>query len=102
MQCSKCGEITKCIVDRRAKPRTLHGGKIVMVTQEGTDLEVYLHDISVDGIGIDIPAKTMRSSKLKKGRRVKFKCNWNPGLFTNGSFVVNNIKDQRIGVEKDG
>ena len=73
-----------------------------MVTQAGTDLEVSLHDLSVDGIGIDMPAKTLRSSNIKEGRQVRFKCSWNRRLITNGSFVVSNIKDQRVGVEKVG
>jgi hypothetical protein len=102
MRCTNCGEVTTCMIDRRARPRTLQGGKLMMVTQGGIDLEVSLHDHSVDGIGIDIPAKTLRSSNIKAGRQVRFKCSWNPRLINNGSFVVNNIKDQRIGVEKVG
>ena len=102
VRCTKCGEVTTCLVDRRAKPRTLQGGKLLMVTQGGTDLEVSLHDISVDGIGIDMPAKTLRSRNIKEGRQVRFKCSWNPRLINNASFVVSNIKDQRVGVEKVG
>jgi len=73
-----------------------------MITPGGVDMEVSFHDISVNGIGIDMPVKTIRSSNLKAGRRVRFKCNWNPRLVNNSNFVVNNIKDQRIGVEKVG
>jgi hypothetical protein len=102
VRCTKCGEVTTCMIDRRARPRTLQGGKLLMVTQGGTDLEVRLHDISVDGIGIDMPAKTLRSRNIKEGRQVRFKCSWNPRLINNGSFVVSNIKDQRVGVEKVG
>ncbi len=100
MRCTNCGEVTTCMIDRRARPRTLQGGKLLMVTQGGADLEVSLHDLSVDGIGIDIPVKTLRSNNIKAGRQVRFKCSWNPRLINNRSFVVNNIKDQRIGVEK--
>ena len=99
MRCLKCGEMTKCILDRRCKARELHGGKIVMVTQGGKNLEVFLHDISVDGIGIDLPVKALRAGKITAGRQVRFKCSWSPGLL-NGSFIVNNIKDQRIGIQK--
>ncbi len=99
MRCLKCGEITKCILDRRSKARELHGGKIVMVTQGGRNLEVFLHDISVDGIGIELPVKALRARKMTTGRQVRFKCSWNPSLL-NGSFIVNNIKDQRIGIQK--
>lgn len=73
-----------------------------MITPGGVDMEVSFHDISVDGIGIDMPVKILRSSNLKAGRRVRFKCSWNPRLVNNSNFVVNNIKDQRIGVEKVG
>lgn len=102
MRCINCGEITTCLIDRRARPRNLQDGKLIMITQAGVDFEVSLHDISANGIGIDIPVKTLRSSNLKAGRPVRFKCSWNPKLVNNGSFVVNNIKDQRIGVEKVG
>jgi hypothetical protein len=99
MRCSGCGEITRCLLDRRAKSRDICSGKIVMITEGGEHLEVHLHDISADGISIDIPVKVMRSRKLKTGRKVRFKCNWNPRLFTNGSFMVRNVKDQRIGLK---
>lgn len=102
MRCTKCGEVTRCIIDRRSKTRELQSGKLIMVTQGGRDLEVYLHDISVDGIGIDMPVKTLRSRKITEGRQVHFKCSWNPGLLNSGRFVVSNIKDQRIGIEKVG
>ncbi len=101
MRCLKCGEMTKCILDRRSKARELHGGKIVMVTQGGRNLEVFLHDISVDGIGIDLPVKALRTRKITAGRQVRFKCSWSPGLL-NGSFIVSNVKDQRIGIRKVG
>ena len=67
----------------------------------GKELEVFLHDISIDGIGVDLPVKALRSGKLTTGREVRFKCSWNPQL-TNGNFVVNNVKNQRVGVEKVG
>ena len=67
----------------------------------GKELEVFLHDISIDGIGVDLPVKVLRSGKLTKGHQVRFKCGWNPRLI-NGSFVVNNVKGQRLGVEKTG
>ncbi len=73
-----------------------------MITEGGRHLEVYLHDISVNGIGINIPVKILRSRKLKTGRKVRFKCNWNPKLFNSGSFMVHSIKDQRIGIKKVG
>ena len=73
-----------------------------MITQGGRNLDVFLQDISASGVGLDIPIKTLRSRKLTAGRRVRFKCNWNPRLFDSGNFVVNNIKGQRIGVQKVG
>ena len=100
MKCPKCAEVTKCILNRRTKPRELQSGKILMVTG-GKELEVFLHDISIDGIGVDLPVKALRYGKLTTGREVRFKCNWNPRLI-NGNFVVNNVKDQRVGVEKVG
>jgi len=98
IKCYKCAEVTGCLLDRRLKPREIQNGKILMVTG-GRELEVFLHDISIDGIGVDMPVKTLRSGKLTEGRQVRFKCSWNPRLI-NGNFVVNNVKGQRIGVEK--
>ncbi len=100
MKCPKCAKVTKCILNRRTKLRELQSGKILMVTG-GRELEVFLHDISIDGIGVDLPVKAIRSGKLTTGRQVHFKCNWNPRLI-NGSFVVNNVTGQRLGVEKVG
>jgi hypothetical protein len=100
MKCSKCSEVTRCILDRRTKPRELQSGKVLMLTG-GKELEVFLHDISIDGIGVDLPVRALRSGKLTTGREVRFKCSWNPRLI-NGNFVVNNVKDQRVGVEKVG
>jgi len=100
IRCTKCAEITCCILDRRVKPREQQSGKILMVTGE-RKLEVFLHDISMNGIGIDLPVKALRSGKLTTGRQVSFKCSWNPRL-ANGNFIVNNIDGQRLGVEKTG
>ncbi len=100
VKCSKCTEVTSCILDRRLKPREIQSGKVVMVTG-GKELEVFLHDISIDGIGVDLPVKALRSGKLTTGHQVHFKCSWNSRLI-NGNFVVNNVKGQRVGVEKIG
>ncbi len=102
IRCSACGEVTKCILDRRARRREQHSGKIIMITQGGRNLDVFLHDISASGVGLDIPIKALRSRKITAGRRVRFKCSWNPHLFNNGNFVISNINGQRIGVQKIG
>ncbi len=71
-----------------------------MITDEGKEMDVNLYDISMEGIGFDIPIRAARAGSVKIGQEVRFRCSWNPRLFGNASFVVKNNKSQRIGAKK--
>lgn len=100
MRCHKCGVITRCILNRRAAPRGLQGGKVNMITNEGNEFEVNVHDISRHGVGLSIPVKASRARKIAKGQQVRFNCRWNPSLMGSSRFVVMSNDGQRIGVKK--
>lgn len=97
IRCYKCGAVTKSQLNRRLQPRQQQSGKAIMVTKNGEELEINLHDISQGGLGFDIAFTAVRKISLKQA--VQFKCNWNPRLLDQGRFLVKNIKGQRIGVQ---
>ena len=98
VRCHKCDQITNCVLDRREKRREMQAGRVVMVSPNGTELQVDLHDISVKGIGFALPIGAARALSLKQ--EIRFKCRWNPRLIGQGRFVIRNIKGSRIGAEK--
>lgn len=73
----------------------------MLITNEGKTLEVFIHDISINGgVGIDIPIRAARARTVKVGTEVSFNCKWNPRMLGSGRFEVINSKDQRIGIKK--
>jgi hypothetical protein len=88
------------MLNRRAHPRQSQSGKAVMITTEGKKIDVNIFDISMNGIGIEIPHSARRSQTVLIGKKVRFECNWNPRLIGNNYFVVRNKNGQRIGLEK--
>ncbi len=102
MRCHKCDKITKCVLNRRLRPRELHSGKIYLSTIEGKEIEVNLYDISATGIGMDIPIGAARSRLLKIGTQVRLRCTWNPHLLGRSRYEVKNIQERRVGVKKMG
>lgn len=100
VRCHNCGTITRCILNRRADPRGVQGGKVTMITNEGKEVDVNIHDISRSGIGLIIPIKVSRARKIVKGQEVRFNCRWNPRLIGSSRFVVMSNDGQRIGVKK--
>lgn len=100
IKCQKCTEITKCVFDRRQGNRSSQAGKVVMTTQNGKNHEVMLHDISPNGLGIDIPLRIFRSCKVRSGEKIRLNCNWNPFLLRSNAFIVKCITNQRIGLSK--
>lgn len=101
MRCHKCGTITRCLLNRRITPRELHSGKAIMITSEGKEIAVNIHDISMNGgIGLDIPIRAARARTVKTGDEVRFNCKWNPRLLGSGRFIVINNNGQRIGIKK--
>ncbi len=100
MRCHKCGKVIGCVLNRRATPRQLQSGIATMITNEGKEISVNIHDISATGIGIDIPITIARARIIKTGQKVRFNCKWNPRLLGSGYFVIINNSGQRIGVRK--
>ena len=101
MRCHKCDAITRCMLNRRITPRELHSGKAIMITSDGIEIAVNIHDISMNGgIGVDIPIRAARARTVKIGEKVHFNCKWNPRLLGSGNFIVINSTGQRIGIKK--
>jgi hypothetical protein len=97
LRCSKCGESTRCIFNRRQTQREQQSGTVLAQTSDGRELLVDLFDISMRGVGFDLSIRDI--NKIAIGRNVEFKCTWNPQLFNQGRYVVRSITGQRVGVE---
>jgi len=78
----------------------VHLGKVQMITRDDKILDVNLRDISPKGVGVEIPLSSFRSRKIAIGHHVRFKCRWNSRLLDAGYFIVTNIRNQQIGLEK--
>ena len=103
IRCHKCDAITKCVFNRRVAPRELQSGEVIMITKEGKELTVNIHDISTNGglgFGFDIPLRAARARTISVGQEVHFNCKWNPRLLGSGRFKVINSRGQRIGIQK--
>lgn len=96
-RCQKCGELTRCILNRRLDQREQQLGKVLVSTADGAELEADLADISLYGVGFDVPLKGVK--KISVGKEVKFRCAWNPRLLSNGRYVVTSVKGQRVGAK---
>ena len=97
LRCSKCGESTRCIFNRRQEQREQQSGTVLLQTSDGRELMVDLFDISSKGVGFDLSSSDL--NKITVGRDVQFKCTWNPQLFNQGRYVVRSITGQRVGVQ---
>lgn len=100
IKCHGCGELVKCVFNRRHTIRESLSGKIIATTHSGNDLDVDLYDLSQNGIGIDMPVKTARLNRLAIGNTIRFRCAWNPKMLPACNYIVKNIKGQRIGAQK--
>ncbi len=101
VRCHACGEITRCLLNRRTIHRKLQSGAATMITDDGKEIDVSIHDISTGGgIGVDISLRAARAQKVKVGQKVSFRCSWNTRLLGSGTFQVQNSNGQRVGVKK--
>lgn len=98
IRCNKCGEIIRSVFNRRQLAREQQGGSVWLTTSDGRELLVDLYDISPNGVGFDLSTRDI--NKLTIGRDVRFRCPWNPKLFSNARYVVRSIHGQRIGAER--
>ncbi|WP_136806851.1 hypothetical protein [Desulfosediminicola flagellatus] len=69
-----------------------------MITNQGKEIEIDLHDVSMDGLGFDLPISAARALRVQQ--EVQFKCSWNPRLLGSSRFVVRSIQGRRVGAEK--
>ncbi len=100
VRCHTCKEMTKCQFNRRIKPREHRSGNVVLVTSTGEELLVGLNDISREGVGISIPPGFALASKIKLGHKVHFKSSWNIPFIDKWPYMVVNISERRVGLEK--
>jgi transcription elongation factor Elf1 len=100
VHCQKCGELTRCVLNRRVEPREAQSGKVLLYLADGRPLEVDLFDISRNGVGFDVSPRD--AAKLVPGRDVQLRCPWNPNLFGNGRYVIRTINGRRVGVFRKG
>lgn len=75
---------------------------MLLITQEGREFEINLNDISVNGVGFDVPIGIARAKIVSLGEEVRFRCSWNSNLFGSSRYVVQNVRGQRVGVKKLG
>lgn len=72
-----------------------------MITRDGRNIVVNLHDISVGGgLGLELPIRAARAKVVKVGEEVRFNCKWNPRLLGSGRFKVVSSDGQRLGIQK--
>ena len=101
IQCHKCKQNTKCILDKRIHRRVSQSGKIDLILDNGQEIAANIIDISPTGIGVKIPLNAKKTQTLKIGERVTFRCSWNSRLLGHGRYVVKNINARQIGFEKN-
>jgi len=98
LRCSKCGETTRCTFNRRVVEREQQSGKVLLFCDDGKEIEVNLFDISMDGLGFEVPIRDVM--RIAVGRYVSFKCPWNPQLLSQGRYIIRSIRGQRVGAER--
>lgn len=100
IKCHGCGNVVKCVFNRRCSIRESLSGIIVATTHAGKELDVHLYDLSQNGIGIDMPVQTAQLNRIAIGKTIRFRCAWNPKMLPPSSYVVKNINGQRVGAQR--
>jgi PilZ domain len=96
VSCQGCGKKISCILNRRQIERTSQSGR-VYVLAGGSQNEADLSDISAQGVGFEMDARS--GLKIAVGREIEFKCTWNPRLLNHGRYVVRSVRGTRVGAE---
>lgn len=97
IKCPKCSVATPCILNRRSSPRELQAGRCLLIFEQGNEMEIDLHDISIYGLGFNIPQNSPVNLHLRQ--LLRFKCSWGPRLLTS-KYIVRSIKGRRIGAQR--
>lgn len=100
IKCHGCGEVVKCVFNRRCTVRESLSGKIIATTHAGKEVGVNLYDLSQNGIGVDMSVRTAQLNRLAIGNTIRFRCDWNPKMLPPCSYIVKNIKGQRVGAQR--
>lgn len=102
IKCHNCSEPTKCLINRRIRPRQTQTGKILVVTNNYHEIEVMLKDVTEGGIGasFDLPYGNPLTKKIRLGNKIRLNCRWNRYLFGSNSYIIKNIKGQRVGIAR--
>jgi len=101
IRCHICGELTRCVFNRRPEQRNYHSGKLTVKTRDGREIDVNLRDMSSKGIGFELPAgKSLRL--LSVGHEISVSCSWNANLFPDARYIIKNINGLRVGAQKIG
>ena len=97
IKCDDCGEMTRCVFNRRPELRESQSGMLTLKTREGKELPVMMRDISSRGIGFDVlKGKDLRL--IRKGQEISLTSNWSPAMIPRSRFRVQNINGFRVGV----
>jgi len=99
IRCFKCHEINKCAFNRRVTPREQQSGKAVLITSAGKEVDINLIDISSKGVGVELSIQGLRSRVVKIGDQIQLICSWNPRLFSRNRYIVQNIREQKVGIK---
>lgn len=97
MRCWHCGEMTRCVFDRRLEGRESLSGMVLLKTREGREIEVMLRDLSSRGVGFEV-RKGKDARLIKKGQEMSLICNWNPAIIPKSMFRAQNVNGYRVGV----
>lgn len=97
IKCDDCGEMTRCVFNRRPELRESQSGMLTLKTREGKEIPVMMRDISSRGIGFDVQ-KGKDLGLIKKGQEISLTSNWSPAMIPRSRFRVQNINGFRVGV----
>ncbi len=97
VRCYRCSTLSRCALNRRFQRREQQSGKVTMKLLNGKEVSADVHDISPGGISIIVAPGGSRV--IRKGEQVYLTCSWNKSIFTEGRYIVKNIKGNRIGIE---
>jgi hypothetical protein len=99
IRCHHCAASFPCLLNRRNGVREAQSGKVSVLSSD-REVEVFLYDLSMHGVGFLLPSGGARANHLTVGAKVRFKCNWNSRLLGSGFFEIRNIAGQRVGAQK--
>jgi hypothetical protein len=72
---------------------------VTLTTSSGKEIDIHLTDISSKGVGAELSIQGLRARAVKVGDQIQLTCNWNPRLFSGNRFVVQNIREQKVGIK---